>query len=112
VVAGEAGRVAQVLLIPTAVRAHATRGIEPGSTDPVAQLEPLGLRPAAFHPTDHLVPRHDVYPSRRQLALHDVQVGAADATDLHADQDLALPGLGDRQIDELQRGRVHRPRLW
>ena len=36
---GEVGRLAEVLLTPAAVRADAARPVEPGDTDPVAELE-------------------------------------------------------------------------
>jgi hypothetical protein len=52
----------------------------------------------------------DARQRRGDLALRDVQVGAADAAGLDGDRDLAGAGLGDRRVHPRERGRLDRGR--
>ena len=54
---------------------------------------------------DDLVAGHDVGPPGRQVALGEVQVGAAHAAHRDADPDLARAGLRLGPLDERQRAR-------
>src|SRR3954447_5718522 len=85
VAAGEPRAVAQVLAAAPAVLALAVGPAEPRHADP-----PVGPGDRA----DDLVPDHERRARHVELAVDDVQVGAADAARVHLDQQLAGPGLG------------------
>ena len=90
-VAGEAGVRAQVLLARPAVAASAAGPAEPGHADPLARArEPRRPRPRADDVADDLVAGNDRQLRLRQLAVDDVQVGAADGA--RGDLDQHLPG--------------------
>jgi hypothetical protein len=93
VIAGELGLVAEVLAAGAAVAALAVGPAEPGDTDPGAGLESARALPRAGHGADDLVARHQRQLRLAQLAVEDVEVGAADATGADPDQDLAGAGL-------------------
>ena len=62
---------------------------QPGDADPVADAEPVaGVRAERHHFADHLVAGDHGLPVNRQVALGDVQVGAAHAARQHGDQKL------------------------
>ena len=108
--AGEARREAQVLVAARAEAAGAARAVQPRDPDPRADPGRRDTRPQALDPPDDLVAgRHAVAP-RREIPLHDVQVGAADAAHLDPDLHFAGTGLGRRQLDERQRSGLDRGR--
>src|SRR5205814_5557458 len=92
VIAGELGALAEVLPPAAAGLAGAARPAEPRDPHAVAGLKAPRDRSRALDPADDLVSGHDGRPRGRQLALDDVQVGAAHAARAHADQDLARAG--------------------
>ena len=100
VVAGEAGAIAEVLAAAQAVAAFATRPAEPGDADGVALGETLARSDSA---ADDLVTRHERQPGVRQLAVDDVEVGAAHAAGRDGDEDLALRRLGIGQLGLAER---------
>ena len=107
VVAGEAGAVAEVLPAARAEAALAARPAEPGHAEPAAVL---GL-------ADDLVAGHERQLRTRELAVDDVQVGAADAAGADAEQQLPRRRLGplelrrpQRRARSVEQHRPHRPR--
>src|SRR5205823_6081720 len=85
VVAGEAGPVAEVLASAQAVAALAAGPAEPRDADPPA---------ARLVDPDDLVPGDERELRVGKLAVHDVEVGAADPAGVDADE--KLPGVGRR----------------
>ena len=67
---------------------------EPGDADPFADGEALDAGAELLDDADDLVAGNDRQPLVRQLAVDDMQIGAADAAGLDADQHLAGPGAG------------------
>src|SRR5919198_1984892 len=106
VVTREAGAVAKVLAVRATEPAFAVGAREPRDPDSP------GL---AHHRADDLVPDHERKLPVRQLSVDDVEVGTADRTGLHRDKELALFGLGLRQLGRPQRlarlGQHHRAQL-
>ena len=91
VVAGERGIVAEVLAAVAAIGAVAAGAPEPRNADSSADREALDVRPRPQDPADNLVAGHDRRPHVGQLAVDDVQVGAADAAGFDPDQQLRRP---------------------
>jgi hypothetical protein len=101
VVAGEARAVAQVLAARAAIATLSAGPAQPGHPHPLARGEALtGLDEAA----DDLVPRHERQLRPRELAVDDMQVGAADAAGGHLEKDLPGTGLGSGQIGRPEGG--------
>ena len=96
VVAGEAGARAEVLPARAAEGALSAGEAQPGDADPVARAEPGRARPGPDDPPHHLVARHDPVAGEGEVAVHDVEVGPADAAGLDLDEDLSGPGPGIR----------------
>ena len=88
VVAGEPGRVAEVLAAAAAVAARSVRPAEPRDAEPPPVLR-LG---------DDLVAGHERQLRTRQLAVDDVQVRTAYAAGTHAQHHLTGSGLRDRKL--------------
>src|SRR6185436_5031638 len=103
VIAGEACPVAEVLAPASAVAALAAGPAEPGDADPLAGLEALGPLPSPDHGADDLVPLHERQLRAVEVAVDDVQVGAADATGRDGDQNLAGTDSGLGQLSRPQR---------
>ena len=103
--AGEARLEAEVLVAARAEAARAAGAVQPGDPDAIAGAPRRDARPAARDAADHLMTGHDLRALRRELALDDVQVGAADAAHLDAHQHLAGPRLGHGAFDERERTR-------
>ena len=103
VVAGEARLRAQVLPAGQAEPARAASPAEPRHADALPGREPLRSRARRVHDTHDLVAGHDRPAEVGQLAVDDVQVGAAHAARADAQPHLAGPGLGPRPFDETQR---------
>ena len=102
-VAGEAGRVAQVLVAGAAIGAGAAGVAEPGDADPPADGERGGARAAGQHLAHDLVAGDQRQLGVRQLAVDDVQIGAADRAGLDPHQDLARAGDGVGEPGRAQR---------
>ena len=94
VVSGESGFVAQVFAAGAAVAAVAVGPAEPRNPDP--PLISDGCR-------DDLVTEYERQFRARQLAVGDVQVGAANATRTDAHEQLARTGLRFRELSLAQR---------
>ena len=105
----EAGRKAEVFPLALTEAAHTAALTQPRDSyaAPDGQLHPLAT---GLHPAHHLVPRHDPRAPGGQVALDEVQIGAADppGRDMHPDlartRRAALPGA------LAQRPRLHGPR--
>ena len=100
-VAGEVWRVAEIFLAAAAVGAGAVDPAHPGDAD--ARAERQIARGASQNFADDLVAGNDFVAYRGQLALDDVEVGAADAADADFEQYLARFRLGLRDILDRQR---------
>jgi hypothetical protein len=88
---------------------------QPWNADALINLQPVHARPDGIDPTDDFMTGNDRQFWVRQLAIHDVQVGPADAARGHAHADLTGSGrtigkLGPIQgaMQLLQHHRVHR----
>ena len=92
--AGEDGPLAEVFAAGAAKLAHAAGMVQPGHSHAGALLEAGGARPAPLHHADYLVARDQGRFALLQLALHHVQVGAANPAGLDADQHLAGSNRG------------------
>ncbi len=112
--AGEERVLAEVLLPARAEPAGLVGPVQPRHADAVARGERrrarlaarrdgLGAGPERHDLADDLVAGDDGRAVRRQLALEDVQVGAADAAGQHPQQDLARTRLGHREPNEPER---------
>ena len=95
--------VAEVLAAAAAVAALAVGPAEPGDPDPVARHETLGLLPRRAHGADDLVPHHQRQLRLGEVAVEDVEVGAADAAGMNRDLDLAGTGSGLGQLSQPER---------
>ena len=93
-IAGEARRVAEIFASGDAVSALAARPREPRNADALADAEPRDVRAQRGDGAHDFMARDDGGARVRQLAVHDVQVGAADAARVDAHQHLA--GAGNR----------------
>src|SRR5581483_1878149 len=89
---GEPGALAEVLLAASAVRADATRPVQPGDTYPVADLEPGAVGSDRVDGPDHLVPGDDGQDRQVEVPLDDVQVGAAAGAGVDPDARLTVGG--------------------
>ena len=81
----------------------ATGRIQPGHADAVAQPEFIDLLAHGGHGADDLVAGHDRDLPVRQLSIHHVEVGAADAARADLHEDLAASRLWWRLLAELRR---------
>ena len=102
--ARELGLLTQVLPARRAEAARAARGVEPRDADPPPHINP-GLRNDRFAQRldrpHHLVAGNQGAPAHLELALHDVQVGAADAAGIDLDQQ--MPRGRGRGLDLFER---------
>jgi len=90
-VAGEDRRVAQVLVRHPAVVAVTARVAEPRHADPAADQRRIDAGSHPLDRADDLVPGDERQPRQWQLAVDDVQVGAADRAGLDAQHQ--FPGI-------------------
>ncbi len=117
-VAGESGRVAEVLLSACTRAAVSASVAKPRDADAPAELQGsfalrnrkrLGLlrrrkrRTEFLDRPDDLMPGDDRHFLLRQIPFDHVQIGAANGATADADPHLARPRLGQRQIDGFQR---------
>ncbi len=77
-VAGEARVRAQVLPAAPAIAANAAGPAEPGDADALPFGEALDARAEGRDAPHDLVSRHDRQPGLRKVAVHHVEIGAAD----------------------------------
>ena len=102
-VAGEARVVAEVLAPRPAVAARAAGPAQPRHADPLARREARRRPGRRRDRADDLVAQHQRQLRLGQLAVDDVQVGAADAAGAHLERDLPGPGLRLGELGFLQR---------
>jgi hypothetical protein len=77
-VAGEGGRVAEVLTIPDAVPAGSVRAADPGDAHASAEWKSWRVSVCDF--PDDLVTRYQWLPPRRQFTFDNMQISPANAT--------------------------------
>ena len=97
-VAGEACAVAQVLAPGPAKTAYPAAPPQPWHSHPLVRRESLDARAGRYHGADDLVAQHERQLRVRELAVGDMEIGAAHAARLHGEQDLARTGLGAREV--------------
>ncbi len=102
-VAGEFRMVAEILGARAAIAADAVGAMQPGNSNARAKREASSAGTELLDHADDLVPWNDGRLARRQFAFDDVQVGAANAAEAHADENLAIRRLRHRDVGELQR---------
>src|SRR5581483_7649345 len=102
-VAGEAGILTEVLLAGTAMAAESAGLREPGDTHPLAAAKASDRRARLGHPPHDLVAGSDGIVDAGQLAIEEVQVGAAHAAGLYPDADLVLTDRPQRNLVEPKR---------
>src|SRR5262249_39616700 len=98
VVPVEAGGVTQVLAAAQAVATAAVGPAEPRHPDAIAAGEALRAGPAGGDAADDLVPGNQRQFRPRQLAVDDVQVGAADGAGVNREHHLPWSGLRHRDL--------------
>ena len=90
-IAGKLRAVAEVLLVGTAVKALAAGEAEPWHADTHGQRQAGNTGAQRFNPADDFMPGNDRVGDIRQFAVHDMQIGPADAARAYLDADLARP---------------------
>ena len=99
---------AQVLRAAATEAAGAVGPRQPGHSDAIAHREPDAVRAQCVDDTDDLVAGHGVMAMWFEIALGQVQVGAAHAAAANADADLAGPGFRGVALHPGQRAGVDR----
>jgi len=89
-VAGEGGRIAQVFQAVLTIPALPINAANPGNTNAGAQRK--AGRSAFDDFTNDLMTRNQFFTELWKLAFRDVQIGPADTTGAHSQEN--LPGLG------------------
>ena len=105
-VAGEERVGAQVLPPAPAIAAGAAGPAEPGDADALPIAEALDTRAQGRNSAHDLVPRHDRKPGLGEVAVHHVEIGAANTADRDPDQNFAGAGLGNRPLLQGKRSAV------
>src|ERR1700756_4773995 len=106
-VTGELGKVAKILHSVAAVFAGLIRAMQPRNSHPRASAKTPGVLAAFLNAPNHLVPGNHRRFSRLQFAFDYVQIGAAHAAKVHADQYFARSGLRNGHVGEFQRIRFN-----
>src|ERR1019366_5441052 len=89
----EEGTIAEIFSAVDAIGANAAGVAEPRNADAFTDAQLLDASPDCIDPADDLVARNDRHLRVGQLAIDDMQVGAADAVSGHLHPDLPRPGL-------------------
>ena len=76
--------------------------MQPGHADAVAHGKAADAFAEFVHHADDFVPQNQGAFVQRQVALGNVNVGAADAAGHHLDADFACPGMGFGHFDHAQ----------
>src|SRR6266511_1280354 len=100
---GERGVLAKVLLVFSAVFAHAASLMQPGDTHAVADLESRHARPDLLDAPDDLMAGNNGQNLSRQFTFDHVQIGAADAADADFHSDLTRAWLWSRRFGQFER---------
>ncbi len=118
IVTREPGVQAEIFAAAPAIRALAAGLAKPCDTDTRARAgKTRAFGAASDDRSDDLVAGNDSRMARRQVALGDVEVGAANAAGLDTDENLARARFGVRKLDRAQRigfdrgGRVYSHRF-
>src|ERR1035438_3427911 len=86
-IAGEDGRIAEVLHAPSAIPTCSVNAANPGNPDARSGRK---VRGGAFHHVaDNLMSWNQVLPSQRKFPLHNMQVGTANPASADLQQDMA-----------------------
>ena len=88
-IAGEQRPVAEIFTSIAAIGANPAGRSKPGHADSFVAREASDIRPHSSDAADDFVPRHDGELCRRQLAVDDMQIGAANPACFDFDQDFA-----------------------
>ena len=107
-IAGEGRVFTEILLAGPAVFADAAGTVQPRNSDAVADAQKAGLAADRFDNPHDLMARDHGRFTRRQLALDDVQVGAADTAGGDADEHLIALGRGAREFLKYKRPALDR----
>src|SRR4029077_10526771 len=78
--AGEGRRATQILRTTSAIRTGAVNRAQPRHADSFTDREPTRVRTQSLDASNYLVSRGDAWSAGRQVALGEMQVGAAHAT--------------------------------
>jgi DNA-binding MarR family transcriptional regulator len=97
-VTGEASTLAEVLAPGVAVPALPAGPTEPGHPHPLARSKALSPGPETLDDSHDLVTGDQRELRIRQLAVDDVEVGAAHAAGTHPQEHLAGAGIGEREV--------------
>jgi hypothetical protein len=112
IAAREPGRGAEVLATGGTHLAASAGRAQPRQAHPLSHVQD-GLRAGRHHPAHHLVPEHDGEETAVQLAVHDVEICAADGAGRHPQHHLVAVGLGHGTLLPGERGASlaenHRP---
>jgi hypothetical protein len=98
--AGEGRQCTQVLAAFAAEPADAACPGEPRDSRPVSGHPALDLRARGLDAPDDLMPEDDRQPSRREIALGELQVGSTHAARRDTQEQLAGSGLGHRKLTQ------------
>lgn len=90
--------VAEVFSSRAAIPALATRPSKPGSANSLTDTETVGARPDAIDEADNFVSRDHAGFWIRQFAVNHMQIGSANTTGMHADEELIRSWLRDRNV--------------
>ena len=104
---GELGRLAQVLAIREAEAAGAAGVVEPRDPDPLPDARAVDARADRVDHPHRLVPGDHAGAPHCELALDDVEIGAADRARAHRDPHLALARDHRLAVREAQRALAH-----
>jgi hypothetical protein len=91
-VSGECRPITQIFAARFAEVAVSACAAEPGYADAVAHREIVHLGADPDHPSDNLVTGHDRKALAFQIAIDDMQVGSADSTRGHGNDDFSGAG--------------------
>jgi hypothetical protein len=96
-IAGETRALAEILAPGAAIGARAAGEAEPGHADAHPRLQAAHTLAERLNVADDLMPGNQRQLGFRQLAVDDVEIGAADAASGDAQPHLLRTGLGQRQ---------------
>ena len=96
VIAREHRKIAEVFPLHGAERTTTAGSAKPWNAYALAYGEACCLRTMSNHLSHDLMPRHQVGPTQRQVAVDDVQIGAAYATGEHTNHHAVPCGLRNR----------------
>jgi hypothetical protein len=84
-VAGEGWGIAEIFHAVATVPTGSVRSTDPGNTDARSGCQRLG---AMYNFADDLVAGNYISAARRKFSFHDMQIGSADTTRVHAQQNM------------------------